>query len=74
MILDRFRLDGRVAIVTGAGRGIGAGIARALAEVGADVAIGARTQAELDEVAQGVRALGRRAVVVAGDLRAREGM
>ena len=74
MILDRFRLDGKVAIVTGAGRGIGAGIARALAEVGADVAIGARTRSELDEVAQAVRALGRRAVVVPGDLRAREGM
>lgn len=37
MILDRFRLDGKVAVVTGAGKGIGAGTARALAEAGADV-------------------------------------
>jgi 7-alpha-hydroxysteroid dehydrogenase len=74
MILDRFRLDGRVAIVTGAGRGIGAGIARAFAEVGADVAIGARTAAQLEEVATAVRAAGRRALVVPGDLRTREGM
>jgi 7-alpha-hydroxysteroid dehydrogenase len=74
MILDRFRLDGRVAVVTAAGRGIGAGIARAFAEVGADVAIGARTQQQLDEVAAELRRLGRRAVVVAGDLSQREGM
>jgi len=74
MILDRFRLDGRVAVVTAAGRGIGAGIARAFAEVGADVAIGARTQDQLEQVAAEVRRLGRRAVVVAGDLSQREGM
>lgn len=74
MILDRFRLDGKVALVTAAGRGIGAGIARAFAEVGADVVIGARTQEQLDEVAEQVRRAGRRAVVVAGDLSRREGM
>lgn len=74
MILDGFRLDGKVAVVTAAGRGIGAGIARAFAEVGADVAIGARTQEQLEEVAGQVRKLGRRAVVVAGDLSTREGM
>jgi len=74
MILERFRLDGRVAIVTAAGRGIGAGIARAFAEVGADVAIGARTAEQLEEVAAAVRRAGRRAVVVPGDLGTREGM
>jgi 7-alpha-hydroxysteroid dehydrogenase len=74
MILDRFRLDGRVAVVTAAGRGIGAGIARAFAEVGADVAIGSRTQEQLEEVADSVRRAGRRAVVVPGDLSRREGM
>ena len=52
MILDRFRLDGKVAIVTGAGRGIGAGIAKAFAEVGADVVCAARTQEQIDETAR----------------------
>jgi 7-alpha-hydroxysteroid dehydrogenase len=74
MILDLFQLANRVAIVTGAGRGIGAAIAQAFAEVGADVVIGARTEAQLDEVAAGVRALGRRAAVVSGDLASRAGM
>ena len=68
MILDRFRLDGQVAVVTGAGRGIGAGTATALAEAGADVLISARTEAQLTEVAQRITALGRRAVVVPADL------
>jgi 7-alpha-hydroxysteroid dehydrogenase len=48
MILDRFRLDGKVAIVTGAGRGIGRGIAIGLAEAGADVVVAARTRADID--------------------------
>ena len=51
MILDRFRLTDRVAIVTGAGRGIGAATAVALAEAGADVVISARTEEQLEEVA-----------------------
>ena len=68
MILDRFKIDGQVAIVTGAGRGIGAASAIALAECGADVLIAARTQSQLDVVAEQVRSLGRRCVTVACDL------
>jgi 7-alpha-hydroxysteroid dehydrogenase len=66
-MLERFRVDGKVAIVTGAGRGIGAASALALAEAGADVVLAARTQAQLEAVAEQVRALGRRALVVATD-------
>jgi 7-alpha-hydroxysteroid dehydrogenase len=68
MILDRFRLDGKVALVTGAGRGIGAGIAIGFAEAGADVVCAARTKAEIDEVAARARALGRRAISVPCDV------
>src|SRR3954466_13477464 len=68
VILDRFRLDDRVAVVTGAGRGLGAAMALAFAEAGADVVIASRTQSQLDEVAEQVRAIGRRAHVVAADL------
>ena len=65
---DEFRLDGYVALVTGAGRGIGSGIARAYAQAGADLVLVARTSAELDEVAATVRAAGRSASVIPADL------
>ncbi|WP_156296969.1 SDR family oxidoreductase [Mycobacterium paragordonae] len=68
MILDRFRLDDKVAVITGAGRGLGAAMAVAFAEAGADVVISSRTQSQLDEVAEQVRATGRRAHVVTADL------
>ena len=68
MILDRFRMDDKVAVVTGAGRGIGAATALALADAGADVLLAARTASQLDEVAAEVEKRGRRAVTVAADL------
>jgi 7-alpha-hydroxysteroid dehydrogenase len=68
MILDRFRVTGQAAIVTGAGRGIGAATAVALAQAGADVLISARTEAELAKVAREVEQAGRRAVTVPADL------
>ncbi len=67
-ILDRFRLDDQVAIVTGSGRGIGAGTALAYADAGADVVVSARTVAQLEETAEKVRARGRRALVVECDV------
>lgn len=68
MILDRFRLDDNVAIVTGAGRGLGAATALAFAEAGADVVIAARTQSQLDAVAEQIAQTGRKAHVVVADL------
>lgn len=68
MIIDRFRLTDQVAIVTGAGRGIGAATAVALAEAGADVVISSRTLDDLQGVADQITAAGRRAHVVQADL------
>jgi 7-alpha-hydroxysteroid dehydrogenase len=68
MILDRFRVTGQAAVVTGAGRGIGAATAIALAQAGADVLISARTEDQLAKVAREIEAAGRRAVIVPADL------
>jgi 2-dehydro-3-deoxy-D-gluconate 5-dehydrogenase len=67
-VLDRFRLEGRVALVTGASHGIGEGIALALAGAGADVALAARGVDDLERVAGAVRDLGRQALVVPTDV------
>jgi NAD(P)-dependent dehydrogenase (short-subunit alcohol dehydrogenase family) len=67
-ILDLFRLDGKVAIVTGASVGLGVAFAEALAEAGADVVLGARRVERLEQTKAGVEARGRRAIAVATDV------
>ncbi len=67
-ILDQFKLDGQVAVVTGGGRGIGEGIALGLAEAGADVVVAARRTNEIEAVAEKIRALGRRALAITTDM------
>jgi NAD(P)-dependent dehydrogenase (short-subunit alcohol dehydrogenase family) len=69
MVLERLRLDGKVAVITGAGRGLGQQMALALAEAGADVVCAARTPAQIESTAEAVRALGRRAIAVPTDVR-----
>lgn len=68
MKADRFRLDGRVAVVTGGGGGIGAAGAAALAAAGADIALIGRNRVKLDAAARGVEAAGRRALVVEAEI------
>jgi 7-alpha-hydroxysteroid dehydrogenase len=68
VILDAFRMTDWVAVVTGAGRGIGRAVALAFAEAGADVVLAARRRPVLEEVAREVEARGRRALVVPTDV------
>jgi NAD(P)-dependent dehydrogenase (short-subunit alcohol dehydrogenase family) len=67
-VLDLFRLDGKVAIVTGASSGLGVAFAQALAEAGADVVLGARRVDRLEETRRLVESAGRRAVTMGTDV------
>ena len=67
-MLERFRLDGKIAIVTGAGRGIGAATARAMGEAGANEVLASRTAEQLEIVAADVRAFGGQALVIPTDV------
>jgi 7-alpha-hydroxysteroid dehydrogenase len=69
-VLERFLVTGKVAVITGAGRGIGAASALALAQAGADVVISARTEEQLIQVADQVAETGRKAHIVVADLSA----
>lgn len=66
--IDQIRLDNKVAIVTGAGRGIGKEIALSLASAGADIGIIARTKSQLEETAHEIEACGRKAIVIPIDV------
>lgn len=68
MSAQRFSLEGKIALVSGASRGIGRAIALGFAEAGADVAVAARSRAELDRLAGEIEAQGRRALVVETDV------
>lgn len=72
MVADPFRLDGTVAVVTGAGKGIGRGIALCLARAGADVVAVARTGADVEAVAAEVESQGRRGLAVSADVTRRD--
>ena len=67
-ILDSFKLDGKVALVTGASSGLGVAFAEGLAEAGADVAICARRVEKLEQTREKVEGLGRRCLAVQADV------
>jgi 7-alpha-hydroxysteroid dehydrogenase len=69
MVADKFRLDGRVAVITGSGRGIGQGIGLTFAEAGASVVFSARTESDIQANAERAKAFGGRAIAVPCDVR-----
>ncbi len=71
MSTDLFSLKGRVALVTGASRGIGRAIALGMARAGADVGLAARSEADLESVAKAIADMGRRSIVIPTDVRDR---
>ncbi|NWF93254.1 MAG: glucose 1-dehydrogenase [Syntrophaceae bacterium] len=68
MVLDKFSLAGKTAIVIGASRGLGQGMARALGEAGADVALVARTSSSLEELEKELKGRGRRSLALPTDI------
>src|SRR5258708_4960035 len=70
MILDTLKLEGKVAIITGAGRGLGRAMAVKFAQAGADIVAASRTKAQLDETAEEVKKTGRKCVIVPTDVTA----
>lgn len=72
LYLPSFSLDGKVAVVTGAGRGIGRALAIGLAEAGADVALIARTESDLEKTAGIIKEMGRSTVTIRTDVTSRE--
>ena len=72
MILDKFKLDGKVALVTGASSGLGQAIAIALAEAGADVACHARSTGKADDTCDAIDKVGGRSITVAGEMAEKE--
>jgi NAD(P)-dependent dehydrogenase (short-subunit alcohol dehydrogenase family) len=71
-MFEEYSLKGKVAIVTGAGRGIGKAIALTLAEAGADITVAARTTEQIERTAEEIRKLGRRALAVPTDVTKKE--
>jgi NAD(P)-dependent dehydrogenase (short-subunit alcohol dehydrogenase family) len=69
MILEELRLDGKVAIVTGGGKGLGKTMALALAEAGVEVVVAARTVTQIEETAKEIKNLGRKALAIPTDIR-----
>ena len=72
MVLNKFRLDGKIAIVTGSGRGLGKAMAVSLAEAGADVVVTARSIDQVRETSQEIENLGRKCLAVKTDVTNRD--